>query len=237
MIRSDATTETKRYYRGGNSFPIAEAIHETEFLHGIGRAVLFMEPTNRFNNRLNVNIVMDRSEGMLLEVLGPGYDCSDLNRGDITPELSVKCPILDWPSFELPRSWDFEIRRHNSQHERKRRKQLRLARLANDVLPNLGLIHNASAMETRQWLLDREYTGLWKETDVELSLWDLYIYCKAAFEIANFFWERPWRVLGCSTSILNDGRLIYWDIVCPTRKFGIDKYPLSNAARLLALNP
>src|SRR5688572_11063870 len=52
LVRSDAPTETRAYYRGGNTYALDKAIQEAEMLHGEGRAVLFLEPTNRFNNLL-----------------------------------------------------------------------------------------------------------------------------------------------------------------------------------------
>jgi hypothetical protein len=50
MIRSDGGAETHRYYRGGNTFPLADVATKAAMLLEAGRAVILMEPTNRFTN-------------------------------------------------------------------------------------------------------------------------------------------------------------------------------------------
>jgi hypothetical protein len=50
MVRSDGGAETHRYYRGGNTFTLADAAAKGAWLLSAGRAVILMEPTNRFTN-------------------------------------------------------------------------------------------------------------------------------------------------------------------------------------------
>lgn len=221
MVRSDARAETKQYYRGGNTFPVGDAIREAQSLHADGRAVLFLEPTNRFNNLLSVNLVMDRDSGLSMEVLGRGFDVSDLNRGGIVPELSVQVANANWQQFEVPRAWDFRIQRYDDPERCRQRRELRLARMANDILPRLGHLNGSSLASAEKWLRERGYTGIWRDAGVTLSLRTLQKFYEDAFMIVDHLWQKPWRVLGCSASDLGDGRLIYWDIIYPTRKFGV----------------
>lgn len=83
MLRSDGGTETRRYPRGGNSFPLDELRFKVPALLSQGRAVILLEPTNRYTNRMTVLLRMDRPEvgqagQFTIEALGPGYDVADL---------------------------------------------------------------------------------------------------------------------------------------------------------------
>ncbi|MDH6537975.1 hypothetical protein [Streptomyces sp. SPB4] len=88
MIRSDGGVERKQYYRGGNTFPVADIAQRAAPLLDAGRAVILAGPTNRFTNKLTVMVRMDRPGPgrpgtFTLEGLGPGYDVADLTRGEL----------------------------------------------------------------------------------------------------------------------------------------------------------
>src|SRR5437762_1472361 len=60
MVRSDGGVETHAYHRGGDSFPIHQVeSHATDLLTA-GRAVIMLEPTNRFTNQLSAMLRLDR---------------------------------------------------------------------------------------------------------------------------------------------------------------------------------
>jgi hypothetical protein len=103
MIRSDGGTEARRYYKGGNTFPLAEAASKAAGLLEAGRAVIVMEPTNRFTNRLTALLRVDRDRNsrdgtFTVEALGPGYDIADLTRGGIPPQVTITADI-DWSAY------------------------------------------------------------------------------------------------------------------------------------------
>ncbi len=54
MIRSDGGLEKHQYYRGGNSFLIDQVEARAKEPLDAGRAVILLEATNRFTNRLTV---------------------------------------------------------------------------------------------------------------------------------------------------------------------------------------
>ena len=68
-----------------------------------GRIVIVLEPRNRYENLYGVNVMFEdkTSENLYLEVVGPGFDVSDLNRGQVTPhervllQRSAECRVLE----------------------------------------------------------------------------------------------------------------------------------------------
>jgi len=53
LLRSDGGIESSRYYRGGTTFDLDALLPRAAHLFDLGRAVIVMEPTNRFTNRLS----------------------------------------------------------------------------------------------------------------------------------------------------------------------------------------
>ena len=49
------------------------------------RIVAVYEPINRLQNGHNLNLLFRSADDVLVEVAGPGFDASNLQRGDITP--------------------------------------------------------------------------------------------------------------------------------------------------------
>ncbi len=138
MIRSDGGAETRRYYKGSNTFPLAEAASKAAGLLEAGRAVIVMEPTNRFTNRLTALLRMDRDRDgrggiFTVEVLGPGYDVADLTRGGIPPQVTVTAET-GWSAY--PDLWwsDLKLTADTSPDAEQDRRRRRLTRIAADIL-------------------------------------------------------------------------------------------------------
>src|SRR6266511_2600433 len=149
MLRSDGGLETSAYYRGGNSFPIHEVEpHATELL-AAGRAVILLEPTNRFTNQLSALMRMDRPGPeqpgtFTVEALGPGYDVGDLTRGGIRPQITVSIAGVTWHRYERPWWADMNVTRDLSSEAEHTRRQARLYRL----IPHFRI---AAAHPNRNW--------------------------------------------------------------------------------------
>ncbi|MGH3253099.1 MAG: hypothetical protein ACRDOI_43750, partial [Trebonia sp.] len=229
MVRSDGGTETRRYYKGGNTFPLGDAASKAAGLLETGRAVILMEPTNRFTNRLTALLRMDRSGSgrdgtFTVEALGPGYDVADLTRGGIPPQVTVTAQI-DWSVY--PDLWwsDLHLISDTSQDAERDRRTRRLARIAADILidtghltgPPMTTAEQAAAAET--WLRDHGCDQLWNQRDTAAAVarrarrW-----FDDAFMIASYHPRRDWTCLATATSDLGD-RAIYWDIVDGRHKY------------------
>jgi len=229
MVRSDGGAETHRYYRGGNTFPLADAAAKAAGLLKAGRAIILMEPTNRFTNRLSVVLRMDRDScgrcgTFTVEALGPGYDVADLTRGGISPQVTVMAEA-DWSTYQDLWWSDLRMSTDMGLHTECERRRRRLARIATDILTDTGhLIRppttaNEQAAEAEAWLRKHGYLQLWQDYDVALvvtrrirRLFD------DAFTIALCHPRRGWTCLSTAVSDLGDRR-VAWDIVDGRRKY------------------
>lgn len=227
MIRSDGGTENRRYYRGGNTFPVTEAASKAAGLLEAGRAVIFMEPTNRFTNQLSALLRMDRDGRygtFTIEALGPGYDVADLTRGGIPPQVTVTADV-NWSSYQQPWWTDLRLTHSTAPETEQRRRQLRLARIAADILTDTGHLTSAPALGqqtaslAQAWLLERGYRDLWQPQDTAAAVtrrargW-----LDDAYLIAACHPHRGWTCLATATSDLGH-RTINWDIVDGSRKY------------------
>jgi hypothetical protein len=235
MVRSDGGAETHRYYRGGNTFPLAGAAAKAAGLLKTGRAVMLLEPTNRFTNCLTAVLRMDRdSRGrrgtFAVEALGPGYDVADLTRGGIPPQVTVTVEA-DWSAY--PDLWWSDLRMStdmglDAECDRRRR---RLARIATDILIDTGHLTSASATtdeqaaEAEAWLREHGYHQLWEDYDVALAVMRrIRRWFDDAFMIALCHPRRGWTCLATAISELGD-RSVFWDIVDGSRKYSTRRLP------------
>lgn len=226
LLRSDGGIESSRYYRGGTTFDLDALLPRAAHLFDLGRAVIVMEPTNRFTNRLSATIRIDRSAhrhtgSLVVEVLGPGFDVSDLTRGGIAPQLRFSAEQVSWCHYEEPWWSDFRSTILMSPEAERRRRRQRLARLARDVLVDLAeLPPDAAVSAAASWLRRRGYNALWDPLSPLTAVRELPRWYEDAFLVGNALLGRPWQCLALSFSRLGDGRSIYWDVVDGQRKFG-----------------
>ena len=229
LIRSDGGAEAHRYYRGGNTFPLADAATKATGLLKAGRAVILTEPTNRFTNGLTAVLRIDRdSRGrhgtFTVEALGPGYDVADLTRGGIPPQVTVTAEA-DWSAYselwwsDLRMSTDTGL---DAEHDRRKR---RLARIATDILTDTGHLTKSApttdeqAAEAEAWLREHGYHQLWRDNDLALVITRrIRSWFDDAFMIAICHPWRGWTCLATAISDLGD-RCIFWDIVDGGRKY------------------
>jgi hypothetical protein len=229
MVRSDGGAETHRYYRGGNTFPISDAAAKATGLLKAGRAVILMEPTNRFTNCLAAVLRIDRdSRGrngrFTVEALGSGYDVADLTRGGIPPQVTVTADA-DWSVY--PDLWWSDLRMSTdigpeAECDRRRR---RLARIATDILTDTGdftgtpTTGDEQAVEAAAWLREHGYHQLWGDFDVALKVTRrIRRWFEDAFMIGLCHPRRGWTCLATAFSDLG-GRCVFWDIVDGSRKY------------------
>lgn len=94
LLRHDRKPERPPYPRGGFLFPV-DAFESTAAPFFAEERVLFLlEPLSPFDNGHNVNVLVQDERRVVLEAVGPGFDASDLNRGDITPHEVLILPGL-----------------------------------------------------------------------------------------------------------------------------------------------
>jgi hypothetical protein len=195
MVRSDGGPEVGDYYDGGSSHTPDDSITLAHRLLAAGRAVILMEPTDRTSNRLTVNTTIQRDlvgpGGRLeLEFLGHGYDASDLKRGNLKPQLVVSGRIGDLANAQevplegLSPVWFLD------EVVEKQRCELRRRRLAELV-----------GGESRH----TELSPPDPSDDI------IALLASNARRITSAY-PGMWRCLSASCSLLDDGRLVYWEI-------------------------
>lgn len=220
LVRSDGGSEIGQYYRGGHSLAVMDATAIASRLHESGRAVLFMEPTNRFINQLSVNLLATRPGTLVIEVLGPGYDVSDLNRGGIRPQVTLTASRMNWDQFETLQRSDLAISCDMSSRSEQFRRRQRLEFVAKQCLPSLGVEVGQAPIETAaKWLQDKGYVGLWCDWRPHITLAQLRAWHEGCFMLGMLHHNRNWHAICCSASDLGDGRFVFWDVVDASSKF------------------
>lgn len=229
MVRSDGGAETHHYYKGGNTFTLADAASKAADLLQAGRAVILMEPTNRFTNCLAAVLRLDRDNRsrhgtFTVEALGPGYDVADLTRGGIPPQVTVTAEA-DWLAYRDLWWSDLRMTPDTSPDAERDRRRRRLARIAADILTDIGHLTRPSmttgeqAAAAEAWLRERGYHQLWEDCNVAVAVARrIRSWFDDAFMIAACHRGRGWTCLATATSDLGD-RCVFWDIVDGSRKY------------------
>ncbi len=85
LIRHDIQNESPPHPRGG--FLASEHLlpEILDFFFGLNRIVAVYEPADPLLNSYNLNALFESATDVWVEVLGPGFDASDLQRGDLSP--------------------------------------------------------------------------------------------------------------------------------------------------------
>ncbi len=222
LIRTDSGRESGDYIRGGNSLDFDRAIKMTMKMLRIGRAVVAMTPTNRFNNKLTVNLGLDAEGFFHIELLGPGFDLSDLNRGLVSPELSFTISQINWMFYEKPHP--LFVKQHSNCENLAEMRLQRLHRIASELLPAIGIdSKNNTESFAKNWLLENGFNALFREDRIQVSWKDIINWYEIAFLVGRTYRRySPWKHLVISSSDLGNGRgTTYWDVINPEKKFDL----------------
>ena len=85
LFRSDAPRETGVYPRGGYELPIEDVEVISCALLDRKRTPYFLEPCNPFEDYFSLGLLLWPGDDLVVEVVGRGFDASDLKRGDLSP--------------------------------------------------------------------------------------------------------------------------------------------------------
>ncbi|MCW2558384.1 MAG: hypothetical protein QOG18_2535 [Microbacteriaceae bacterium] len=225
MIRSDGGIETTEYQRGGHTLTVEQAVEHAHDLLSHRRAVLLLEPANRFTNRLSAMIRIDRDApygetGQLtIEVLGPGYDLADLARSGVQPHARIEVRNIDWDRPEA--LWPHDVFATVVNASVTARLEARLDFIGAHCLPGRAALDKATRVErARIWLLERGYGELFEPFDLMSALRHLPNWHRDTFSIAAGIPHSGWTCVATGWSDLGDGRHVYWDIIDGRNKYG-----------------
>jgi hypothetical protein len=221
LIRTDGGKERGGYPRGGNSLDQQQAFDFISNMQELKRAVILMQPTNRFTNSLSLNLLMDYSGAFVVEALGPGFDISDLNRGLMRPQVSISTAMVDWETFDPPRPY---LTKHVSTPIAELRQQ-RLSRIGQELLPAIGISSDGSPeVLAEEWLRSNGFVGLFEGMMPPIGFSTFRKWYEDGFMIGMFYRRKTrWNALVVSASDLGDGKgLCFWDVSNPQEKFLVD---------------
>ena len=180
--------------RGGNKSLID--LEELKRKQIDGTQMWLLQPIDRTKNIYGINIYVNKElESMVLESVGKGFDVSDLNRGDISPQESItfNYPVINGWQNEW---WKYiEINLVN-QNQFEEDKLIRLEKLKKfNLNPDMTIF-------------DEKYIPL------DCSLIEKLIdYVKAIDE--NWKNSNEYTI---SISMNSNGKLVFWDIQTPKGK-------------------
>jgi len=88
LIRHDKNPECPPYPRGGFLTGPISLESVIRYFEGLRRITAIFEPANPLVNGHNMNLLFESRNDVVVEVVGPGFDASDLQRGDLSPHES-----------------------------------------------------------------------------------------------------------------------------------------------------
>lgn len=221
LVRSDGGREIAQYYRGGNTLPLERTIETVGMLLRLRRAVILLEPTNRFKNQIAVNFLAISDGSFVIEILGPGYDVANLNRVGTPAHYTIYGEPGSWHEYKILNASD--IRGVPSSIGEETRRRIRLSDIGTKILPGMGVTVTDSPISfAENWLQKNGYSDLWRPWRFELAFSQVQSWYEDAFVVANFIERyRQWKAFALSWSMLHDYRCVYWDIVDTETKFAL----------------
>jgi hypothetical protein len=197
-----------------------------KYFQGLNRIVAIYEPADPLLNGHNINLLFQDSSSALLEIVGPGFDASDLQRGNLSPHEVYSAGVSqDGEDHRL--RLIFRIDPHGFlksklQRERKLRRRLREAptqRLASLIAEDLQRPRELNALLRS---INSPLSGATQYTPIDLSLLKTTI--SAVMESGLI--SKYNRLTGSgfpiniSTSRVNLGAMqVFWDVVSPSLKY------------------
>ena len=183
--------------RGGNKSLID--LEELEKKKVDGTQMWLLQPIDRTKNIFGINLMVNRNDNFLvIECVGKGFDISDINRGDISPQESIyfNYPIeMGWQN----EWWKFIKMNMVNQEIFNNDKIVRLNKLR-----NFGLTVDEN-------IFDNKFNPL------DCSLIEKLMHY---VNMIDSSWNESNEYI-VSVSMNYDGRLVFWDIQTPKGKTNI----------------
>lgn len=236
LLRIDKIQETGKAPRGGYLVDCEKV--EKEVIHYLkgGRIIILLEPKSPYNDLYSINALFaaDRDD-VVLEIVGPGFDASDLNRGDISPHQ-----ILSFPKTvaEIPSNISRILRQIHivSSDTYKQSVEQRLFKIGM-TQARLNSLDISAWAEKKIAQLGEKYLQKGgqtlllnnRETYAPISTRYLEMVLPYIIELPKKLQKlraeiEPTMVLSMSILNENEGRLNFWDIVWPSLKYtGVHK--------------
>ncbi len=237
LLRHDRDPETQSPPRGGYLFSVRNLARELIPFIAQKRTLMLQEPLSPYNDLYSCNASVRRnSTHATLEVVGPGFDASDLNRGDITPHEVWNIVCDPGSDSDLPAAKQISLV-DQATYERSVRK--RLSKIGRRVTGAFAIgLKRAVDEKSEEFLIESAQKYLRRHAEslllkhskryCPLQTSHLLLFTKALRELFNYQESTllQWRdEIIVSMSIVPPDRLIIWQIVWPERKFYLKSEP------------
>jgi len=217
--------------RGGYTIPLDKVRSHVEELASQGMITILLEPASPYLDLFSLTSVCDLETGKLdVEVVGPGFDASDILRADILPHERFEL-LLGNREMKTRTLTQLQIKRTHlvEREDYKASIQQRLvkigARLRNPSFPDE--VMGAATTGSDQAGLIQEATH-YLQTSGKTTMLDHQEYEPIPSRLLNMFlgeflrlFERiraskiQWKLLSVASSFLPQDRLVIWDFFSP----------------------
>jgi hypothetical protein len=232
LVRIEKPDQRWTRRRGGYTVPLEGVENLVQDLSREGMIAILLEPANPNSDLFSLTSISDIEVGKIdIEVVGPGFDASDILRADITPHERFEVtsgnrlnPAWDLHQLKISRTYLIDDENYRTSVQRRLRKIG--ARLRNPAFPDewmdpslpLSTVE-ALIQDAIRYLRESGHTDLPDHSDryepipdhlLDKFLNELLRLSKAVAES-----DVPWRTFSLAGSFLSQNRLVIWDFFPP----------------------
>jgi hypothetical protein len=231
LVRIEQQGQRWTRRRGGYTIPIREAQRQVEELARNGLLAILLEPASPYSDLYSLTTACDLASGKLdVEVVGPGFDASDVLRSDLVPHERFEIALSSSDdagtgSAFLPRRLSIiggeDYRASVEQRLEKIGARLRNRSFPDDLIGanSFGVEHAALAKEAEQFLRATGQTMLLDHAGEYQPIPPPVL--NAFLKEFQRIFERVrtqkahWQILSLAASFLSRGRFVIWDFFVP----------------------
>jgi len=232
LVRIEKPAQRWTRRRGGYTIPLSQVRCQVEELANEEMFTILLEPADPYGDRFSLTSVCDLETGKIdVEVVGTGFDASDILRGDVLPHERFELYFEDREqrtptpsSFQAKRL--YLVGREDYQASVQRRLVKIGAKLRNPSFPDEVISTTVSGPD-RRVLVDEAKHFL--RTSGQMALLDhANEYAPIPSRLLNLFLDEflrlfqriraskiRWRTLSLASSFLPQDRLVIWDFYSP----------------------
>ncbi|HEX7859110.1 MAG TPA: hypothetical protein VF773_02155 [Verrucomicrobiae bacterium] len=226
LVRHDKNPEAPPYPRGGFLVPYQTIREVFEYFIRLGRIVAMYEGADPLANGYNVSALFESPSSVWLEIVGPGFDASDLQRGDASPHEVYSAAVrTDGVVTEL------KLVQRIASEEYRRAVVERIAKVKRkmDTSPSLELANRIKKVrnipnEIEVYLaqIKSPLTGFDSYQPIPTALLEKTVTQLSVSRVLERFRESTranYPMVVASSFVENGNRQVFWDIVSPTLKY------------------
>jgi hypothetical protein len=231
LVRIEKPGQRWTRRRAGYTIPLSEVRGLIDTNTREGMLTLLLEPASPYADLYSVTSVCDLPMGRIdVEVVGPGFDASDILRSDTTPherfEVSFDLEAIRSGEAREPKIRRSHLVEQNAYRACAQRRLTKIgARLRNPPFPD-EVLQAASksfseqlAQDAVQYLRRTGNTLLLDHLDeyepIPRALLESFLSQLQRLLLATSQSQVPWRALSVAASFLEDGDLVLWDFFAP----------------------